>query len=149
MIGSGAGALSELVCDVDDATPQVLGHLLGRLMDAGALDATLQPVLMKKGRPGTRVSALTPVSNIPAVEGVLFAEGTTLGVRRRPVERTELPRRIVTVDTPHGPVRVKIGELAGKVVHVAPEYEDCRALAEKTGLPLREITQLAMRQWQA
>lgn len=144
---SGAGALFELVCDVDDATPQVLGHLLGRLLDAGALDATLQPVIMKKGRPGTRITALTPHGNIPTVEGVLFAEGTTLGVRRRPVERTELPRRIVTVETPHGPVRVKVGELCGRVVHVAPEYEDCRALAERTGLPLREITQLAMRQW--
>jgi len=142
-----AGPLCELVCDVDDATPQVLGHLLGRLLEAGALDATLHGVQMKKGRPGTRVTALTRAEHVPAVETVLFTEGTTLGVRRRAVERTELPRKIVTVETPHGGVRVKVAELGGKVVHVAPEYDDCRALAEETGLPLREITRLAMAQW--
>ena len=142
-----AGPLSELVCDVDDATPQVLGHLLGRLLEAGALDATLQPVLMKKNRPGTRVSALVRAEVVPAVEQVLFAEGTTLGVRRRAVARTELPRRIVEVATEHGTVRVKVGELGGEVVHVAPEYEDCRALAEKTGVPLREIIRQAMERW--
>ncbi|MHC4549648.1 MAG: nickel pincer cofactor biosynthesis protein LarC [Planctomycetota bacterium] len=145
--GRPAAALHELVCDVDDATPQVLGHLLGRLLEAGALDATLHPVQMKKGRPGTRVTALVRGEAIPAVEEALFVEGTTLGVRRRAVERTELPRRIVRVTTEHGPVRVKVGELGGKVVHVAPEYEDCRALAEQTGVPLREITRQAMAQW--
>ena len=142
-----AGAVFELVCDVDDATPQVLGYLLGRLLEAGALDATLQPVVMKKDRPGTRVTALVRAETIPAVEQVLFREGTTLGVRRRAVARTELPRRTVEVATEHGTVRVKVGELAGEVVHVAPEYEDCRALAEQTGVPLREIIRQAMAQW--
>lgn len=142
-----ATALSELVCDVDDATPQVLGHLLGRLLEAGALDATLQPVVMKKNRPGTRVTALVRAETIPAVERVLFEEGTTLGVRRRSVARTELPRRTAEVTTEHGTVRLKVGELGGEVVHVAPEYEDCRALAEKAGVPLREIIRQAMAQW--
>ncbi|MHC4973045.1 MAG: nickel pincer cofactor biosynthesis protein LarC [Planctomycetota bacterium] len=142
-----AAHLCELVCDVDDATPQVLGHLLGRLLEAGALDATLQPVVMKKNRPGTRVSALVRAECIPAVEQVLFREGTTLGVRRRAVTRTELPRRIVEVATEHGTVRLKVGELGGEVVHVAPEYEDCRALAEAAGVPLREIIRQAMAQW--
>jgi uncharacterized protein (TIGR00299 family) protein len=145
--GEAVGALLELVCDVDDATPQVLGHLLGRLLEAGALDATLQPVVMKKNRPGTRVSALVRAETAPSVERVLFLEGTTLGVRRRAVARTELPRRVVEVATEHGNVRVKVGELGGEVVHVAPEYEDCRALAEKTGVPLREILRLAMENW--
>jgi uncharacterized protein (TIGR00299 family) protein len=142
-----ATALCELVCDVDDATPQVLGYLLGRLLEAGALDATLQPVVMKKNRPGTRVSALVRAERIPSVEQVLFREGTTLGVRRRAVVRTELPRRTVEVATEHGTVRLKVGELGGEVVHIAPEYEDCRALAEATGVPLREIIRQAMAQW--
>jgi len=142
-----ATGLFELVCDVDDATPQVLGHLLGRLLDVGALDATLQPVVMKKNRPGTRVSALVRAEVIPAAERVLFREGTTLGVRRRAVARTELPRRSVAVALEHGTVRVKVGELGGEVVHVAPEYEDCRALAEKSGVPLREIIRQAMEKW--
>ena len=146
-VAEAAGPLFELVCDVDDATPQVLGHMLGRLLEAGALDATLHSVQMKKDRPGTRVTALTRTEHVPAVETVLFTEGTTLGVRRRAVDRTELPRRIVEVETPHGRVRVKVAELGGRVVHVAPEYDDCRALAQETGLPLREITRLAMAQW--
>ncbi|MHC4731385.1 MAG: nickel pincer cofactor biosynthesis protein LarC [Planctomycetota bacterium] len=140
-------ALFELVCDVDDATPQVLGHLLGRLLEVGALDATLQPVVMKKNRPGTRVTALVRAEVIPAAEQVLFREGTTLGVRRRAVARTELPRHTVEVAIEHGTVRLKVGELGGEVVHVAPEYEDCRALAERTGVPLREIIRQAMAQW--
>jgi uncharacterized protein (TIGR00299 family) protein len=145
----GAGDLWELVCEVDDATPQVLGHVLSRLMESGALDASLQPLLMKKDRPGTRVSALARAESVPALEQVLFTEGTTLGVRRRRVERTELPRRTVEVRTRHGTVRVKLGELGGKVVHAAPEYEDCRALATKAGVPLREIISEALAQWRA
>ena len=140
----GGGELLELVCDVDDATPQILGHLLQALLDAGALDATLQPVVMKKGRPGTRVSALARAETAPALEGILFREGTTLGVRRRRVERTELPRRVVSVKTRYGPVRVKVGEHGGEAVHVAPEYEDCRALAAKAKVPLREVIRAAV-----
>jgi len=143
----GPGALFELVCDVDDATPQLLGHLLGRLLDRGALDATLQPLVMKKDRPGTRVTALVPAPLVPVIEEVLFTEGTTLGVRRRVVERTELPRRIVRVKTRYGVVPVKVGELGGRVVHVAPEYEACRSLAREAGVPLPAILRDAVAQW--
>jgi len=141
------GQLWELVCDVDDATPQVLGHLLERLLESGALDATLHPVVMKKNRPATRVSALAPTEAIPAVERALFWEGTTLGVRRRRVERTALPRRVVTVETPYGRVPVKVGRIGGKVVHFAPEYEDCRRLAREAGVALREVVRAAMAEW--
>jgi uncharacterized protein (TIGR00299 family) protein len=141
--GAAWGALLELVADIDDATPQLLGHLLGALLEAGALDATLQPLVMKKGRPGTRVTVLARAETAPALEEKLFREGTTLGVRRRAVERTELPRRIAKVQTPWGPVRLKIGELGGEAVHVAPEYEDCREIAERAGVPLREVLRVA------
>ena len=143
-----AEELFELVCDVDDATPQVLAHLLERLLAAGARDATLQPLVMKKGRPGTRVGALADAGAVAAVEEALFAEGTTLGVRRRRVERTALERRWMRVNTRYGSVRLKIGELGGRVVHVAPEFEDCRALAEKAGVPLPEVLREAMARWQ-
>ncbi|MEE8103953.1 MAG: nickel pincer cofactor biosynthesis protein LarC [Planctomycetota bacterium] len=145
--GDADGTLSELVCDVDDATPQVLGHLLERLLEAGALDATLQPTQMKKGRPGTRVTALCLHARVPAIEEVLFREGTTLGVRRHAVDRTELPRKIVSVKTRFGNVRVKLGYLGREVVHAAPEYEDCRALAESAGVPLRQVLEEAVAQW--
>ncbi|MCZ6572390.1 MAG: nickel pincer cofactor biosynthesis protein LarC [Planctomycetota bacterium] len=143
------GPLYELVCEIDDATPQVLGHLLERLLESGALDASLQPVLMKKDRPGTRVTALAPLRAIPTLEKVLFVEGTTLGVRRRPVERTELPRTIVSVETKYGPVRLKVARMGNKVVHVAPEYEDCRALARERGVPLREVARAAVAEYDA
>jgi uncharacterized protein (TIGR00299 family) protein len=142
-----APPLLELACDVDDATPQVLGHLLARLLEAGALDATLSPLVMKKDRPGTRVTVLARAAAVPAIETVLFTEGTTLGVRRHPVARTELPRRTVRVETEYGPVRLKLGSLGDRVVHVAPEYEDCRALARERGVALREVVRAAMAQW--
>ena len=141
------GALWQLECDVDDATPQVLGHLLGALMDAGALDATLTAIQMKKNRPGTRVSALARAEVVPAVEEILFREGTTLGVRRHAVDRTELPRRIRQVKTKYGTVRLKVGVLSGEVVHVAPEYEDCRKLAREHGVALRTVTRAALANW--
>jgi len=141
------GALRQLECDVDDATPQVLGHLLGLLIEAGAADATLGPLTMKKGRPGTRITVLSRVELVPAMEEILFREGTTLGVRSHAVERTELPRRIVRVRTEHGTVRVKLGELHGEVVHVAPEYEDCRRLAREKKVPLREVVRAALLRW--
>jgi uncharacterized protein (TIGR00299 family) protein len=140
-------ALLELICDVDDATPQVLGHLLGTLLEAGALDATLAPVLMKKERPGTRVTVLARTEQAPALEDLLFREGTTLGVRRRAVERTELPREFVTVATRYGPVRVKVGRLGGDAVHVAPEFDDCRARAAEKGVPLRDVMRAALQAW--
>ena len=145
--GEASGALRQLECDVDDATPQVLGHLLGLLLEAGAADATLGPLTMKKGRPGTRVTVLARAERVTAMEEILFREGTTLGVRSHAVERTELPRRIVRVKTEYGTVRVKLGELHGEVVHVAPEYEDCRRIAREKKLPLREVVRAALARW--
>jgi len=143
------GSIRQLECDVDDATPQVLGHLVGRLIEAGALDATLSPLTMKKGRPGTRISALARAELVPVIEEILFREGTTLGVRRTTIERTELPRRRVRVKTQWGHVHLKIGELHGEAVHVAPEYEDCRRAAEKHGVPLRKVARAAMQRWKS
>ncbi|MDH3592038.1 MAG: nickel pincer cofactor biosynthesis protein LarC, partial [Planctomycetota bacterium] len=137
----------ELACDVDDATPQLLGHLVALLLDAGALDATLQPVFMKKQRPGTRVGVLARRETVPALEQILLREGATLGVRRHAVERTELPRETVTVETRYGPVRVKLGRLGNAVVRAAPEYDDCRALALQHGVPLRDVLEEAMLRW--
>ncbi|MHC4952777.1 MAG: nickel pincer cofactor biosynthesis protein LarC [Planctomycetota bacterium] len=142
-----SGGLRQLECDVDDATPQVLGHLAGRLLEAGALDATLAPLTMKKGRPGTRITVLARSEQVPAMEELLFREGTTLGVRRTAIERTELPRRIVRVKTRWGPVRLKIGLLHGQPVHVAPEYDDCHKIADEHGVALRTVAREAMARW--
>ena len=141
------GDVIELTADIDDANPQILGHLVQRLLDAGALDATLLPVFMKKQRAGTRVGILARRELVPALEGILFREGATLGVRRHEVERTELAREHVTVETDFGLVRVKLGRLGGEIVRAVPEYEDCHRLAREHGVALRIVLDQARARW--
>ena len=130
---------------VDDLSPELAPHLLERLLAAGARDAFLTPVVMKKGRPGVTVTALAAPDRRRAVVETLFAESTTLGVRTTEAARETLERRAVPVETPWGPVTVKLG-LAddGSIVNRAPEFEDCRKLAESGGVPLKEIYRAAL-----
>jgi uncharacterized protein (TIGR00299 family) protein len=125
--------------NVDDMTPEVCGYLYDKLFAAGAIDAWLTPVQMKKSRPGLLITCLCPVSAAGDIEAVLFAETSTFGVRRHLVERTKLIREMKLIRTPHGDVHVKLGYLDGALKSVSPEYEDCRKVAERTGIALREI----------
>jgi len=133
-----------LETNLDDVTGEVCGYLFERLFAAGAVDVFATPIQMKKNRPGVLISALTPVGAVAAVETALFAETTTFGVRRYAVARSTLEREHVEVTTEHGPVRVKVGRLDGKVTSAAPEYEDCRRVAETAGLALKTVYALAM-----
>ncbi|MCA9751970.1 MAG: nickel pincer cofactor biosynthesis protein LarC [Gemmatimonadetes bacterium] len=127
-----------LEANVDDLSPELLPDVLAEALREGALDAWITPVLMKKGRPGHVVSVLAEPSAESALAALLLRETTTFGVRRRPVSRWKLARRAGEVETPHGTVRVKIGNL-GDRSRVTPEYESCRAIAERTGLPLLQV----------
>ena len=130
---------------VDDLSPEIAPHLLERLLAAGARDAFLAPVVMKKGRPGVTVTALAAPDRRRAVVETLFAESTTLGVRVTEAARETLERRAVPVETPWGPVTVKLGLAGdGSIVNRAPEFEDCRKLAESAGVPLKEIYRAAL-----
>lgn len=130
---------------VDDLSPELAPHLLERLLAAGARDAFLAPVVMKKGRPGVTVTALAAPDRRRAVVETLFAESTTLGVRVTEAARETLERRAVPVGTPWGPVTVKLGLAGdGSIVNRAPEFEDCRKLAESAGVPLKEIYRAAL-----
>jgi len=132
--------------NLDDTTPEVCGYLMERLFAEGALDVFFTPIQMKKNRPGTKVSVLSPPEKVPALLEAIFAETTTLGVRMALMERRKLPRRMVTVSTPYGPVRVKVGLGKDGSVRVAsPEYEDCRRIAEEKGVPLRTVYEAAAR----
>ncbi|MDA8170190.1 MAG: nickel pincer cofactor biosynthesis protein LarC [Nitrospiraceae bacterium] len=133
-----AESVTVLETNIDDMNPQIYGHLMEKLLKAGALDVFLTPVIMKKSRPGTKVSVLSEEKNAHEMKRILFRETTTLGVRCYPVERTVLHREIKTVDTEFGPVRFKISSIEGKAVK-SPEYDDCVKAAKKTGLPLREV----------
>ncbi len=129
----------ELAVTLDDATPQLLGYLVEQLLAHGALDAWVAPVTLKKSRPGHVLSVLVPAAERTQVTRRLLTETPTLGVRAWPVFRTVLDRAHVEVETPHGPVRVKVGSLDGETLNAAPEYEDVRARAEATGVPFKQV----------
>lgn len=124
-----------LEANIDDASPQVLGYAVEKLLAAGALDATLTPLLMKKNRPGHLLRVIATSGTQETLAAVLFAETPTLGLRLYTAERRVQERHIVEVETAHGTVRVKTAGNGS----FAPEYEDCRRIAEQTGLPLRQI----------
>lgn len=131
-----------LETNIDDQPAEQLGYVVEQLFALGALDAWLTPVLMKKARPGIVLAALVPSDlEAPAVT-LIMQETTTLGVRRRIVERYVCEREIVSVATPLGIVRVKRKRWAGRDLGAAPEYEDCARLARAHGLPLREVYRL-------
>ncbi len=133
-----------LEANIDDLSPQFLGPLIDRLIEAGALDAYLTPVQMKKGRPGVLISALCAPGHVGALEDVLFRETTTIGVRRQRVRRSCLDRTLRTVTTPFGEVRVKESGAGGRVFNRMPEYEDCRRLAAEAGVPAVDVHTAAL-----
>lgn len=128
-----------LEANLDDTTAEVIGHTIERLLAAGALDAYALPIQMKKSRPGWMLCAIVEEPRRLRAEELFFRETTTFGVRRHLTERQKLTREICTVETPYGPVRVKVGALRGEVVNAAPEYDDCRRIALERDIPLREV----------
>lgn len=134
-----AESLVLLETNLDDMNPEFYEHVVERLLEAGALDVFVTPVIMKKSRPGSLLAALAPREKQAELMRILFRETTTLGVRVREVMRHCLEREWITVATPLGEVRVKIGKWEGRATTIAPEYEDCRRLARETGAPLKDI----------
>jgi uncharacterized protein (TIGR00299 family) protein len=128
-----------LETNVDDVSPQVVGHLMERAFACGALDCYFTPAQMKKNRPGVLISILCRPAAREALMQLLFSETTTLGVRAYEVERRALAREIVTVETRYGPLRIKIARLDGRISNATPEYEDCRAAAARHNVPLRDV----------
>jgi uncharacterized protein (TIGR00299 family) protein len=125
--------------NVDDMSPQLVGPLFDALFAAGAVDVWSAPILMKKGRPAIQLSALTPPVSLAAVERAFFANSTTLGLRRRALERVVLARSFATVATSYGKVRIKLGALDGEILGAQPEFDDCRRLAARAHVPAREV----------
>ncbi len=125
--------------NIDDMNPQIYDHVISRLLAAGAHDAYLSPVIMKKGRPGILLSVLTDTRKEDALLDILFRETTSIGVRISEVGRKKLSREITTVETPYGPVRVKISRKGSEVLTITPEYEDCKKIAEEKQIPLKQV----------
>ena len=136
-----------LEANLDDLSPQVLAYAMERLLAEGALDVFSIPVQMKKNRPGALLTVLAKPEDADRLTRLMFAETSTLGVRWRVEHRQVLARRWETVETTWGPVRIKIANMNGTVSNYAPEYEDCRALAEEHHVPLKSVLQEAVTQY--
>ncbi len=136
----------QLATQLDDQTGEETGYLTERLWNEGALDVVCFPITMKKGRPGVMLEVLGPPEKGDALAATILHHSSTFGLRRSLVTRQKLSRESIRVDLPDGQVAVKIGYFGGRLVRVSPEYEDCRALAVKTGAPLREIYRQAVDQ---
>ncbi|MFN8535586.1 MAG: nickel pincer cofactor biosynthesis protein LarC [Dehalococcoidia bacterium] len=142
LIGELAAPPARLVLietNIDDQPGEQLGYVLDRLLDAGARDAWFTPIQMKKNRPAVMLSAIADADREADVVSLLLRETTTFGARVLPLRRPEAERRIVEVETPLGPARVKLKLLDGRPAGVAPEFEDCRRLAESSRLPIAEV----------
>ena len=141
----GSDKIIVLEANLDDLNPQVFGYVMDRLFEEGALDVFGMPVQMKKNRPGTLLTVLCKPEDADKLAELIFAETTTLGVRRREEARQTLARRWENVRTQWGEVRIKIASMNGTVTNYAPEYEDCRRLAAEHRVPLKTVMQEAAR----
>jgi pyridinium-3,5-bisthiocarboxylic acid mononucleotide nickel chelatase len=143
--GVASELISVLEANLDDLSPQVLAYAMERLLAEGALDVFSVPVQMKKNRAGTVLTVLANMPDVDRLTRVMFAETSTLGVRRRDEERRVLQRRWETIATSWGPVRIKIANLNGTVSNYSPEFEDCRRIATEHRVPLKTVMQEALR----
>jgi len=132
-----------LETNLDDASPQIVGHVLDRVLELGALDCFFTPVQMKKNRPGVLLSVLCGRDEKEAVMKLLFTETTTLGVRSYEVTRRALQRSVVRVETQYGPIDVKVAHLDGRVVNEMPEFEQCRQAAANAGAAVKIVEDAA------
>ena len=132
-----------LETNLDDASPQIIGHVMDRVLELGALDCFFTPVQMKKNRPGVLLSVLCGREEKEALMKLLFTETTTLGMRSYEVNRRALQRSLVRVETQYGPIDVKVAHLDGRVVNEMPEFEQCRQAAAKAGVAVKIVEDAA------
>ncbi len=142
-------AVVELSANIDDATGEMIGLAIERLLAAGCLDAWASPIVMKQSRPAWQLSALCAEGDVAEAEGILFAETTTFGVRRRPATRTKLARDWVAVETPYGSVRVKVGRRGGEEITASPEFSDVKVAASAHHVSAKEVYAAAMAAYRA
>jgi uncharacterized protein (TIGR00299 family) protein len=136
-----------LACNLDDATGEVLGHTMTRLLAAGALDVWFSPIQMKKNRPATQLSVLCRPEDTHVLTDLLLRETPTLGVRHQTLWRSKATREIRPVETPWGTVQMKVKYLGGETISASPEYADCVRLADENGVSLLDVMETAVRNW--
>jgi uncharacterized protein (TIGR00299 family) protein len=145
---AGQETVAVLETAVDDLNPQVVGYVTDTALAKGALDVYTTPVQMKKNRPGTLLTVLCHPKDTIELRDLLFRETSTLGIRIHEEQREVLSRKMQNITTPWGAVRLKIAQHDGAITNVAPEYEDCRRIADKHGIPLKQVQQEVLRLFQ-
>jgi uncharacterized protein (TIGR00299 family) protein len=139
----GRETIMQVETTVDDMQPQLWEAVMERLFEAGALDVYLTPVMMKKSRPGTVLTALCTPDKVTELSRVLFEESPTIGVRWTAYQRERLAREMVTLTTAYGAITYKVSRLEGRVVTATPEFDEVRRIARAKGVPVREVLDLA------
>ena len=137
--------IAVLEANVDDMSPQVFGYVMEQALQQGALDVFGTPVQMKKNRPGMLLTVLCRPEDSQRLTKMILAETTTLGVRMRKETRAALTRRHISINTKWGEVRMKLANLNGSISNYAPEYEDCRRIAQEQHVPLKTVMQEAIK----
>ena len=140
--------IAVIEANLDDMNPQIYGYFLEKALAAGALDVYTTPVQMKKNRPGTLLTVLCRPQETNPLMSLIFAETTTFGTRTYRAQRRTLPREFVSVVTDYGDVRIKVSRVNGRILHVAPEYDDCRKLAVEKNVPLQRVISEALRAYE-
>lgn len=136
---AGDEIVSVIEANVDDMSPQLYGYFQERAFASGALDVTCGSIQMKKNRPGLAISVLCTPDKRGALAELLFEQTTTIGVRIHEAHRQVLERELVTVETEYGPVKIKVAKRQGRVLNVAPEFDDCQRLAREKSVPLKQV----------
>ena len=132
----------ELVTNIDDMNPETYSYIFEKLFKNGALDVCLENIIMKKNRPGIKLSVICHENDYKKFENLIFQETTTFGIRKYPFTRSELKKEFIKVDTEYGKINVKAGYLNGKMIKYSPEYEDCKRYAEKNNVSLKTVYDL-------
>jgi len=125
--------------NIDDMNPELLAYASEILLKQGVLDVFMTPIFMKKNRPGTMLSVLTTRDKLDEILSTIFTEIATLGVRIHRLERKKLSRKVISVKTRFGEIKVKIGKIGNQIKNIAPEYESCREIAVKQRIPLKDV----------
>ena len=132
-------------CNIDDMSGELYPFVFDKLLTAGAADVWVTPIIMKKGRPAQKLSILVSADKLEQIVMIVLKETSSLGVRYYPVQRKIASRRFINAEFDNGSVAVKVAAYNEEIVNFAPEYEDCRKIAEKTGKPLKNIMQAAIK----
>jgi uncharacterized protein (TIGR00299 family) protein len=137
--------ISVVETNIDDMNPEFYDHVMDSLFSAGAVDVYITPIIMKKGRPAVKISALVSRDHHAQISNILLKETSTFGTRSYEVDRKVLDRSWKTITSPWGKAKVKIGKMDGKILHISPEYEDCKRIAGEKGVALKTVYEEIMK----